>query len=178
MSLIYITGGVRSGKSGFGERLANEATSVLYIATGMAFDDEMKKRVKLHQERRPARWRTLETPDSLLAGVPYYAGYDTVLIDCLSSWISNQLMKVEEAAIRDQRVEELTRSELTAWLNQVKALPQTIIVISNEVGLGGVAMSRLGRWFQDVLGEANQLVAAAADEAYAVFSGIPVRLKP
>ncbi len=177
MSLTLITGGVRSGKSQFGEDLASAGKSVLYIATGVRTDEEMKTRIELHQKRRPVNWTTLEEPASLLATLPYYAACDTVLIDCLSTWISNRMIQVAEEQWRDPLLTQAMKAELAEWLNAASTLQANIIVISTEAGLGGVAMSRLGRWFQDVLGEANQMVAQAANEVYAVLSGIPLRLK-
>ncbi|MCK9906070.1 bifunctional adenosylcobinamide kinase/adenosylcobinamide-phosphate guanylyltransferase, partial [Frankia sp. Cpl3] len=116
MRLVFITGGVRSGKSRFGETLAQRNSSVLYIATGIVGDSELEKRVQLHQERRPCHWDTLETADSLLEGLPHYMRYDSVLVDCLSAWISNLLMSVPEENIGDAKVEERIRRELINWL--------------------------------------------------------------
>ncbi|MGE5703251.1 MAG: bifunctional adenosylcobinamide kinase/adenosylcobinamide-phosphate guanylyltransferase [Clostridia bacterium] len=177
MSLIVITGGVRSGKSRIGEQQAASSPQVLYIATGQASDEEMANRIKLHQDRREAHWRTLEEPDSLLATVAHFRPDETVLVDSLTTWVSNQLIRVPEEQIRDQAVTQQIMQELDQWLQEIARKQQRVIVITDEVGLGGIAMSRLGRWFQDVLGEANQRLAAAADEVYAVFSGIAVRIK-
>lgn len=177
MSLILLTGGVRSGKSGIGEQRAAEADRVLYIATGMNIDDEMDKRIQLHQQRRLSHWRTLESPESLVSTLPHYEEGETVLVDSLTTWVSNRLVLIPEERIRDQAVTGEILAELDQWIAEVKKRRQRVIVITDEVGYGGIAMSRLGRWFQDVLGEANQRVAAAADEVVAVFSGIPVRIK-
>lgn len=177
MSLLFVTGGVRSGKSRYGEELASAYSRVLYVATGIAGDQEMERRIQQHKERRPSHWHTLETSHSLLESVPSYGDYDAILIDCISTWISNRLIEIPQERCRDSQTSQEIRQELAQWIAEVKAMNQTVIVISNEVGLGGVAMSKLGRWFQDLLGEVNQLVAGAADEAYAVISGIPVRIK-
>jgi adenosylcobinamide kinase/adenosylcobinamide-phosphate guanylyltransferase len=177
VSLLLVTGGIRSGKSRFGEELALKHERVLYVATGIGGDKEMARRIHLHKERRPAHWQTLETPHSLLEAVPAFAGFDAVLIDCLSGWIGNRLVRIPEELCGSAEESGRLKAELAQWLAAIKPLNQTIIVISDEVGLGGVAMSKLGRWFQDLLGEANQQVAQAADEVYAVISGIPVRIK-
>lgn len=178
MSLILVTGGVRSGKSQFAEKLArDQGDRILYVATGIPCDQEMKQRVELHQERRPSGWGLVESPYHLDAVLPKAHEYDAVLLDCLSSWISNRLIEVPEERIRDLQTARQIREDLLHWLASVRRLPIPVIVVTGEVGLGGVAMSRLGRWFQDVLGESNQLVAGEADEVYAVISGIPWRIK-
>lgn len=176
MNLIYITGGIRSGKSGFAENLAKECgTKVLYVATGVSSDQEMEQRIELHRRRRPAEWGIWESP----LDMPYLSSqdYDVILLDCLSTWISNRLLAVPEDQIRDKEITNRIILDLEEWLDSLSDSPCTVIVVSSEVGLGGVAMSRLGRWFQDVLGEANQLVAQHANEAYAILSGIPLRIK-
>lgn len=177
MSLLFITGGVRSGKSRIGEERAAEADKVLYVATGMVSDEEMNQRINLHRERRLPHWRTLEAPDSLIGTVDHFENGETVLLDSLTTWVSNRLVMIPEEQLRDEAVTKAMMQELDNWLAAVRERKQRVIVITDEAGLGGIAMSRLGRWFQDVLGEANQRVAAAADEVIAVFSGIPVRIK-
>ncbi len=178
MSLIVITGGVRSGKSRFAEELAGEkGTSVLYAATGRAWDDEMRQRIRRHQERRPEHWGLAEAGDHLDDLVLSASPFDVVLLDCLSGWISNRLMQVEEKLIRDQQITDEILQEAVRWLAKAGQEDRTYIVVTNEVGLGGVALTPLGRWFADVLGEANQLAAREADTVYAVMCGIPWRLK-
>jgi adenosylcobinamide kinase/adenosylcobinamide-phosphate guanylyltransferase len=171
MSLCFVTGGVRSGKSAFAEEFAfKRGERVLYIATGVNTDDEMNERIRAHKQRRPASWGLVEEPYDLNKTIDTYAKYDVILIDCLSTLVSNHLVAPES----NQSVD----STLPQWLEMILKMEASFIVVSNEVGLGGVAMSSLGRAFQDQLGKANQLVATEADEAYAVFSGIPMRLKP
>ncbi|WP_134704043.1 bifunctional adenosylcobinamide kinase/adenosylcobinamide-phosphate guanylyltransferase [Ammoniphilus sp. YIM 78166] len=178
MSLILITGGVRSGKSRFAEQWAHElGGSILYVATGKVYDQEMEQRIQLHQERRPADWGLAECPHHLDLVFQSTEGYEGILIDCLSTWISNRLMEVPEERMRDEQVHLTLREDLQRWVAAAKDLEIPVIVVTSEVGLGGVAMSRLGRWFQDILGECNQWVAKEADEVYAVLSGIPWRIK-
>lgn len=166
MTLILISGGVRSGKSQFAEDLANQkGAKILYQATGIACDQEMEERIEKHQKRRPEDWGLLESSYDLVAD---YLDYDVVLVDCLSTWVSNRLIQEEEVTLL---------SELEEWLKGLESGQQTVIVVTSEVGLGGVAMSSLGRKFQDLLGEANQRVARQAQEVYAVISGIPWRIK-
>lgn len=172
MTITFITGGVRSGKSDFAEKLAGAKDGpVLYVAFGVAGDDEMKSRIQQHKDRRPDHWDVLEKPNELAENTALYETYDTILVDCIGTWVANRLMQqdVQKAEIID---------EASMWLEEIQKLNQHIIIVSDEVGLGGVALSPLGRLFQDVLGKINQLVAGDADEAYAIFSGLPVRLKP
>jgi adenosylcobinamide kinase/adenosylcobinamide-phosphate guanylyltransferase len=179
LSLILITGGVRSGKSKFAEELAvSHSSSVLYVATGVNVDGEMDSRIRLHQERRPAEWGLVESTHSLIQSFGGYHNYEVVLLDCLSTWISNRLLEVPEESYRDPATTERILSEWKQWITNVQtSYSGRTIVVSTEAGLGGVAMTRLGRWFQDVLGEGNQIAAQEADEVYAVMSGIPWRLK-
>ncbi|MBN6186766.1 bifunctional adenosylcobinamide kinase/adenosylcobinamide-phosphate guanylyltransferase [Aneurinibacillus sp. BA2021] len=178
MSIILVTGGVRSGKSAFAERLAAErGASVLYVATGVCTDEEMERRIAMHRERRPASWGTSETPYGAADGVDAYHAYDAVLFDCVSTWISNLLIAVPEERLRDEGETARIMNEVERWLASAKQYAGTLIVVTSETGLGGVAMSRLGRWFQDLLGMVNQRIAAEAEEAYAVLSGIPLKIK-
>jgi adenosylcobinamide kinase/adenosylcobinamide-phosphate guanylyltransferase len=178
MSFIMVTGGVRSGKSQFAEDLAaKQGASVLYVATGVSTDQEMQRRIRLHQQRRPLGWGLLEASLSLLPTVEHYKDYSAVLVDCLSTWVSNQLLQTADEAIRDPQVEERVECQLIDWLERTHHIESTVILVTNETGLGGVAMSPLGRWFQDVLGLANQLAAQRADEVYLVVAGIPMRIK-
>jgi adenosylcobinamide kinase / adenosylcobinamide-phosphate guanylyltransferase len=178
VSIVFITGGVRSGKSAFAERLAREkGDSVLYIATGVNTDAEMEQRILLHRTRRPAAWGLLEVPYDVPGSVSQYEAYDTVLFDCVSTWVTNLLLEVPEEKWRDKQVTEQILRQVKEWGSTLRSYPGTILIVSSETGLGGIALSRLGRWFQDVLGEANQHLAEQADDVYAVLSGIPVKLK-
>ncbi|MGG4493606.1 bifunctional adenosylcobinamide kinase/adenosylcobinamide-phosphate guanylyltransferase [Brevibacillus reuszeri] len=178
MSLIVVTGGVRSGKSRFAEELATESgRRVLYVATGQAWDAEMRARIELHKERRPIDWGCMEVGEHLTDYVGASVEYDVVLIDCLSTWVSNRLMNISEEEWRSEEHTAALLQEAEAWLGQVQASSQTVIAVTSEVGLGGVAMNPLGRWFADVLGDVNQMSAQQASTVYAVLSGIPWRIK-
>ncbi|MED1948044.1 MULTISPECIES: bifunctional adenosylcobinamide kinase/adenosylcobinamide-phosphate guanylyltransferase [Brevibacillus] len=178
MSLVLVTGGVRSGKSRYAEELAMKLSSrVLYVATGKAWDDEMKQRIELHQARRPLEWGCVEVGERLTDYHAFREQYDVVLIDCLSTWVSNRLMSVDESEWRSASHTQALLQEAEAWLSLVQNSPQKVIAVTSEVGLGGIALSRLGRWFADVLGDVNQRSARQADAVYAVLSGIPWRIK-
>ena len=183
--LIFVLGGARSGKSAFAEQLARDPSAgsggrVLYVATAEALDDEMRRRIDIHRRQRPANWDTLEEPlalasalDSRLCGIDRGRDYDTCLLDCLTLWISNQLLAREGAP--DAEHEILTAAgELLEVYEQSTA---TWIVVSNEVGLSVVPASPLGRTFRDVQGRVNQMFAARADRAYLLVAGLALDLK-
>lgn len=179
MALTYVTGGVRSGKSEYAEKLATAFNrSVLYVAFGVNTDAEMQSRIQKHQHRRSSEWGVVEEPYQLVASCDRYRDYEIVLVDCFSTWLTNTIIQIPENKLGNEQYREEILDEVEVWLEQIKEMPQQIIVVSSEVGLGGVAMSPLGRLFHDVLGKCNQKIAQAADEAYAVLSGLPVRLKP
>ncbi len=179
MTLTYITGGVRSGKSEFAEQLAtSHEQAVLYVAFGVNTDIEMQNRIEKHQQRRPSDWGVVEEPYELASSCETYRDYEVILIDCFSTWLTNRIMSIPEAELRQEEHRQDIINEVSDWLALIKLMDQQIIVVSSEVGLGGVAMSPLGRFFHDTLGKCNQLIAREADEAFAVLSGLPLRLKP
>lgn len=178
MKLILVTGGVRSGKSRFAEELAASAGEhVLYVATGQAWDEETARRIERHRERRPAHWGLKEVADSLSEVLPPGGGYQVVLLDCLSGWISGRLMRLPEERLWDEAASRQLFRELEQLIERGRLYSGAVVIVTNEVGLGGVALTPLGRRFADMLGEANQLVASHADEVYAVWAGLPWRLK-
>lgn len=183
MKIVMVTGGVRSGKSAYAEKLTLEHSmapstndSVLYVATGMRYDNEMDTRIDRHRQRRPTSWDTLEAPDELSAAA--YRGYGVVLVDTLSAWIGNRLMAVPEERCRNVETTKFVQSQIKEYLADLKKSEMhAVIIVTDEVGWGGVAITPLGRWFQDVVGEVNQQLADQADEVIAVISGLPWRLK-
>ena len=171
--LTFILGGCRSGKSGLALRTANAAAAEqrIFIATAVAFDAEMQDRVRRHQAERGAGWRTLEVPLSLPEALAEHGREGRViLVDCLTLWVSNLLLKLEDPAAVESRIAELVRT--------VKASAGPVILVSNEVGLGVVPDSQLGRQFRDLAGLANQSMAACASEVIMTVAGIPVVIKP
>jgi adenosylcobinamide kinase/adenosylcobinamide-phosphate guanylyltransferase len=169
---VFITGGARSGKSRLAEELAvRHGTPLLYVATGAAGDGEMAERIARHRSRRGADWQTIEEPLDLhgvLAGHDGYFG--AILVDCVTLWLTNLLFARGEEP--GPALEEVRR--LAALLPELKG---PVILVSNEVGMGIVPENRLARVFRDLAGEANEILAAAADEVYVTFSGIPLKIK-
>lgn len=170
--LVFVTGGVRSGKSRFAQSLAEaHSGELLYVATAEIRDAEMGERIARHRAARGPRWRTLEEPLALADRLPAVAaGAGAVLVDCLTLWLSNLLLLRGEDPARVMAEVE----RLAAALPEVSS---TVILVTNEVGSGIVPENRLARIFRDLAGEANQRLAAAADEAWLVVAGLPVKLK-
>jgi len=170
--VVYITGGARSGKSAFAQAQAEACEgALLYVASAGVGDAEMAERVEKHRQARGGRWETLEEPldpaGRLLAAA---AGKGAVLFDCVTLWLSNLLLQhgEDEAAIR---------AAVERFVALLPALPAPLFIVSNEVGAGIVPANRLARQFRDLAGEVNQRLAAVADEAWLVVSGLPLRLK-
>lgn len=166
-SIIYISGGARSGKSSFAQKLAEQLSPhPIYLATAQAFDDEMKDRIKHHQSDRDGRWRTHEEPIDLCQALSGYGDGDVVLIDCLTLWLSNILL-----------AEKHVETEIEKLVSHLKVQQATLIFVSNEVGMGIVPDNGLARMFRDAAGRLNQAVAAESESAYLLVSGLPLRLK-
>ncbi len=170
--LIFITGGARSGKSRFAQRQAESRPgALLYVATAAVGDAEMAERVARHRAERGERWQTLEEPLQLAERLPQVAaGKGAVLLDCVTLWLTNLLFHHGERP-------EPVLAEVEKFLDAVRQLDSPLYLVSNEVGSGIVPDNRLARVFRDLAGEANQLLAAAADEAWLVTAGLPLRLK-
>ena len=173
--LTLVLGGVRAGKSSYAQRLASEGGGrVLFVATAEAGDADMAARIQAHRRDRPPDWDTLEEPVDLVGALSGVSNrYDTVLLDCLTLWVSNLLLRSTD--IDSSRTGILKETE---WLLDVfRRGSASWVVVSNEVGLGVVPPTRLGRVFADELGRVNQFVAAAADDVYFMAAGLAMPLK-
>lgn len=167
MSLTFLLGGARSGKSTLATQLATRANgSVTLIATAEARDEEMMERIERHRSERPQGWETVEEPLELEAALGLVPKDQVVVVDCISLWVANLLECGENAEGRNAAAAEAARKR-----------PAATIVVSNEVGLGVVPVSELGRRYRDVLGRVNAQWAAAADEAALVVAGRMLRLQ-
>ena len=169
MPLTVLIGGARSGKSALALRLAADAEQVVFVATAEARDEEMAERIERHRRERPAGWRVVEEPVALREAIEAAPPAGYVVVDCLSLWVSNLL----EAGWADEAVK--TEAERTA--RAAADRPGATVVVSNEVGLGVVPATPLGRRYRDLLGRVNATFAAAADEALFVVAGraLPLR---
>lgn len=165
-----ILGGARSGKSALAERLAQtSADEVVYIATAQAQDAEMAARIAHHRDGRPADWSTVEEPLALAHALHVHARAERcVLVDCLTLWLSNLLGADDEQRFAQERA---------ALLDVLPGLPGTIVLISNEVGLGVVPMGALSRRFVDEAGRLHQSLAACCERVLFVAAGLPLALK-
>ena len=163
--LTFVLGGARSGKSRFAEDLLQRAARPwLYLATAEAGDEEMRQRIAHHRARRGEKWQTLEVPLDLAEAVGMRTG--ALMIDCLTLWLSNMML-----AQRD------IDAECDRLIAALKTAPGPIIAVSNEVGLGIVPDTPLGRQFRDAQGRLNQRVAAIADHVVLMAAGLPLSLK-
>lgn len=176
--IILITGGARSGKSAFAEKCAAAAgRRVAYIATAQVYDDEMARRVKLHRQRRPDSWVTLEAPydaEEAMEKALQQAG--SVLFDCLTLYTSNLLLS-EQAPKEAEKRAAYILEKMEALLKVARSAQGTIVFVTNEVGFGIVPDNALAREYRDIAGWVNQKVAEYAQEVYLVVSGIPLSIK-
>ncbi len=182
--LIMIIGGARSGKSTFAAQLAQHSErSVAFIATATASDDDMRLRIARHQAARPTDWHTLEEPLNLAPTIHQAASLaDVIVLDCMTLWVSNWLFtqeNIDDASSVTSSYYDGALAEIDRLLTTFEALdPQkTLIVVTNEVGLGIVPAYTLGRVYRDVLGLVNQRLAAAADRVYLMVAGLGVDIK-
>ncbi len=169
-NIIFITGGARSGKSTYASSLARKYGKVAFIATCQALDQEMAKRIKLHQKSRPKSWKTFEEPRKislLLSKLDNH--FECILLDCLTILVSNLVL--------DGYNEKQILSETKLILKNLRNKKAKSIIVSNEVGLGIVPANKLARDFRDIAGKINQLVAKETDEVFFTVSGIPLRIK-
>jgi adenosylcobinamide kinase / adenosylcobinamide-phosphate guanylyltransferase len=184
--LLLILGGARSGKSTFAEKLALQSgQSVALIATATAEDEEMHARIVRHQAARPSSWQTIEEPLDLSGAVRRASELANVmLLDCLTLWTSNWLLRQTagldaDMVASDQLFGAEALQEIEKLLETLRTLPasKTLLAISNEVGLGIVPAYALGRVYRDTLGYINQRLASAAERVYLLVAGIAVDVK-
>lgn len=188
--LVLILGGARSGKSAFAERLAlKSGRSVAFIATATAGDEEMRERIARHRAARPVSWHTIEEPLDL-AGAVLQAGKlaGVLLLDCITLWLNNlYAQSVRQHAHESEEeqyraialLDETALQEIEKLLAAAQSLApgKTLLIVTNEVGLGIVPHYPLGRLYRDTLGHVNQRLAQAADRVYLMVAGLGVDLK-
>jgi adenosylcobinamide kinase / adenosylcobinamide-phosphate guanylyltransferase len=169
--LTLIGGGARSGKSAFALRLARErGERRVLLATAEPLDAEMQARIAEHRRTRGPDFQTIEAPRELPAALRALRGADVAVIDCLTLWLSNLLMRGHSSAEISAELEMLVAS--------VSECCCPVLVVTNEVGLGLVPESPLGRAFRDLAGRTHQRLALAADEIYLAILGVVIRLRP
>ncbi len=211
MNLIMVTGGARSGKSTFAQELAlqqealHPEKTVIYVATALAGDAEMRRRVELHRRNRPTRWLTVEEPWDLSAALDAIPpGCGTILVDCLTVWLSNMLLRSLEQkdlaldgnnchwnmegkyeSLHDElsfkKAEAVLEGQIfdqvAKFVEKATGYDYTAIIVTNEVGWSVVPEHYLGRLFRDIAGRVNQQVSSRASAVYLVVSGISLKIK-
>ncbi len=167
--ITLVTGGQRSGKSVIAEKMALEKTKTpIYVATARVWDEEFRQRVEIHQKRRGPEWTNVE--EMLYVGTLDFPEGSIVLVDCLTLLATNWLFECNESV-------EDALNHLKSQLSTLLSKKADFIVVTNEVGLGGVSENALQRKFADLQGAVNQFVASLADEVFLIISGIPVKIK-
>lgn len=178
--ITLVTGGARSGKSTFAQSIFL-GKEVLYIATSIPFDDEMKDRIRKHIEDRPKNWNTIEC----------YKDIDVhlkdrkekyMLLDCLTIMVTNLMFHYENDWENIDieginKIESLITDEVKRLIECVRLLDTNIVIVTNELGMGIVPSNLLSRVFRDIAGRVNQILGKYADEVYFVVSGIPIKIK-
>lgn len=174
MTTHLILGGARSGKSAFAEKLAIESgLNVTYIATAQVYDAEFGQRVDHHKLRRPEHWQTIEQPFNLAEALQTHAkANQLVIVDCLTLWLA-QCICPDCAPPEGVDWAE----ERAALLETLPTLAGTILLVSNEVGMGIVPLGEINRQFQDEQGRLNQALAQLADKVSFIAAGLPLTLK-
>ena len=195
MRLIFVTGGAKSGKSKFAEemllKLNNGKQKNIYLATSLIFDEEMKEKIRLHKKRRKNDWFTVETYKNFENELNnFFENNDKIknnmLVDCLTNMITNIIFENKnidwdnfEKKMYIQTLEKLNKNvenSVNKLLNVTNEF-ENVIIVSNELGMGLVPSYPLGRYFREIAGKMNQIVAEKADEVYFVVSGIPMKIK-
>jgi adenosylcobinamide kinase / adenosylcobinamide-phosphate guanylyltransferase len=175
--MIFVTGGCRSGKSTFARKLAESLPGPrAFLATCPILDEEMADRVGRHrEERQGGQWDTLEETVRLDAVLARPGNYRVFLLDCLSLWVNNLLYEAGQSnrSLGEADIERHCRKIISASSPHSYSL----VIVSNEVGMGIVPDNALARQYRDLLGRANQVMAEAAGKVIFMVSGIPLRIK-
>jgi adenosylcobinamide kinase/adenosylcobinamide-phosphate guanylyltransferase len=176
--IILVTGGNRSGKSAYAQKLAEALPGPrAYIATCPIIDPEMKMRVEKHREsRRASDWETIEETLDLAVAIHRAEACRVLLIDCLTLWVNNLLYEAEGRG--EGFTEDTTAARCREVIDACRPFPGTIIFVTNELGMGIVPDNETARRFRDCAGRCNQMLAEAAGTVTLVVSGIPLHLKP
>jgi len=165
---ILVTGGARSGKSAFAERLTLRlGAAPVYIATAQAHDGEMAERIATHQARRGAQWETIAAPMDIEGALAASDGKGPRLVDCLTLWLSNLILDGCDWQAASDQLKACVAEQVSP-----------VVFVTNEVGAGIVPENALARQFRDAAGAVNQSISGVVDEVYLVVSGQPVKVKP
>lgn len=181
--MILILGGTKSGKTAYAEKTAKKyslenSCPVVYMATAQAWDEEMKIRIRKHQESRPDTWITFEEPLNICSVFDKRSlkNKGIILFDCLTMWITNLLMTLDDN-FKKEDAEAFVIKKMQDFLDRIDSFQGEIVIISNLAETGLISPTFLGRTFQDLSGICHQMIAAKSDSVYQLTAGIPLRLK-
>ena len=164
---ILITGGSRSGKSIFAEKLSlSFGKKPTYVATAKNIDEEINNRIIIHKKRRKNSWYEFEAEINLIDTLKKIDKKSPVLIDCITIWLNNIFYEKKNWNIEVQKLSKF-----------ISTYKQPLILVTNEVGSGIISMNKLSREFQDASGITNQILASVCDQVYFVVCGIPTKIK-
>ncbi len=156
--------------------------AVLFVATAMTGDEEMRQRIEEHRRARPAAWRTLEVTTHLGNQIIQKIGVaQVVIVDCITLLVSNVLGQYTDQAgehIDTPLIEKMVTSEIIELVECINHTNASFIIVTNDVGMGLVPANKIGRLYRDLLGRANQLLAERSDEVYLMVAGLPIKIKP
>ncbi len=183
--VIMVTGGARSGKSGFAEKLCRETgEQVGYIAAAVVTDEDMRARIAMHRAQRPAEWSTFERyrDFAALEREPEFDGCGVFLLDCVTTMITNHMvdsgLDFDTCGMEEvNRLEDSVRTQADELIALMRRRGKRLVIVTNEVGQGVVPAYRMGNLFRDIAGRTNAHIAREADEVYCLISGLPLRLK-
>ncbi len=185
MSVTFVIGGARSGKSTFAEQKAKEySDKVVYLATSVITDQAMEDRVRKHREQRPKSWSTIELYSNFNELIKFkeFEECEVILIDCITTLIGNFMFdsKIDFDSCKVSQVNDLEKRITLEVLNLIKVCNnhnKKLIIVSNETGMGVVPSYYMGNYFRDMSGRINREIAEKSDFMYFIFSGIPIKLK-
>lgn len=180
--IILVTGGQRSGKSTYAEKISLELSGnnkSIYMATAKVWDDEFAKRVALHKQRRGEQWINIEEEKFLSK---HNVAGKVVLVDCVTLWSTNFFFEISTSSENESSGEKgnVVKRSLEAVKDEFDKFTRqdaTFVFVTNEIGLSGVSDNKIQRQFTDLLGWLNQYIASKADEVYFMVSGIPIKIK-
>lgn len=168
--IILITGSVRSGKSDFALKLAEiSKKKVVFLATCIPQDEEMRQRVKKHKLNRPKDWKTIEESINICSVIEKTKETKLVVIDCLTLWISNLILS--------GKPEKEIFKRINSFIKTLKQTRASVIIVSNEVGWGIVPENKLARMFRDIIGITHQKVSRISSDVYLIIGGLPLKIK-
>ena len=179
--IILVTGGSRSGKSGFAEKFFEDTDDVLYIATAIVTDEEMKDRIKKHIDSRNSRWTTYEGFFDLDKAIEKN-DIKNILLDCVTIMITNLMFKekIDFNIISMEEIQELLddiKTQFEKLILKARVSNKNLVLVTNEVGCGLIPENKLSRVFRDIAGYVNQYIASQSDEVYLISCGLPLKLK-